>query len=169
MYPTATCFLFRSAGPFLFLDRLFCPAVSDAPAKNWQECIAPLAGNTVPIKTEVISLKDKSFKRVLWLSPSERWRFCSAKPAPIPQERMLSLCESHGHKDGTKRNARRIYDGAGTESRSNAEICHTQRGKEKKRSSTERIRSDPRMKCTAMSMNLHPASNERRFLRSAGS
>ena len=78
------------------------------------------------------SLKDKSFKRVLWLSPSERWRFCSAKPAPIPQERMLSLCESHGHKDGTKRNARRIYDGAGTGSRSNAEICRTQRGKEKR-------------------------------------
>ena len=46
------------------------------------------------------SLKDKSFKRVLWLSPSERWRFRSAKPAPIPQERMLSLCESHGHKNG---------------------------------------------------------------------
>ena len=45
------------------------------------------------------SLKDKSFKRVLWLSPSERWRFCSAKPAPIPKERMLSLCESHGHKN----------------------------------------------------------------------
>ena len=44
-------------------------------------------------------MKDKSFKRVLWLSPSERWRFCSAKPAPIPQERMLSLCESHGHKN----------------------------------------------------------------------
>ena len=100
LYPTATCFLFRSAGPFLFLYRLFCPAVSDASAKNWQECTAPLAGNTVPIKTEVISLKDKSFKRVLWLSPSERWRFCSAKPAPIPQERMLSLCESHGHKNG---------------------------------------------------------------------
>ena len=43
-------------------------------------------------------MKDKSFKRVLWLSPSERWRFCSAKPAPIPQERKLSPSESHGHK-----------------------------------------------------------------------
>ena len=103
LYPTATCFLFRSAGPFLFLYRLFCPAVSDASAKNWQECTAPLAGNTVPIKTEVISLKDKSFKRVLWLSPSERWRFYSAKPAPIPQERKLSPSESYGHKFGSER------------------------------------------------------------------
>ena len=43
-------------------------------------------------------MKDKSFKRVLWLSPSERWRFRSAKPAPIPQERKLSPSESYGHK-----------------------------------------------------------------------
>ena len=49
------------------------------------------------------SLKDKSFKRVLWLSPSERWRFRSAKPAPILQERKLSPSESYGHKnEGTK-------------------------------------------------------------------
>jgi len=34
-------------------------------------------------------LKDKSFKRVLWLSPPNRWRFCFAKPAPIPHERKL--------------------------------------------------------------------------------
>ena len=49
------------------------------------------------------SLKDKSFKRVLWLSPSERWRFRSANPAPILQERKLSPSESYGHKnEGTK-------------------------------------------------------------------
>ncbi len=34
-------------------------------------------------------MKDKSFKPVLWLLMSERHQFCFAKPAPIPEKRML--------------------------------------------------------------------------------
>ena len=43
-------------------------------------------------------MKNQSFNRVLWLSPLEQWRFCYAKPVPIPQERKLSQSESNGHK-----------------------------------------------------------------------
>ena len=40
-------------------------------------------------------MKAEAFKRVLWLSPPERWRSRYAKPAPIPQERMFSFHENY--------------------------------------------------------------------------
>ena len=40
-------------------------------------------------------MKAEAFKRVLWLSPPQRRRFCYAKPALIPQERMFSFHENY--------------------------------------------------------------------------